>query len=107
MRAQGGGDARSPATVNVSTNPIGPTTPPSASRRVTALRLTVSSRGSALMAWLSRVHGYPPAGYSPIHQRISDLGVGANGWLVDAALVLNGLLMFALVSPSFAVHVPS
>lgn len=40
-------------------------------------------------------------GYSPIHQTISDLGVGANGSVVDAALVLNGVLMFALVVAVF------
>ena len=47
------------------------------------------------------VAGLLRPGYSPIHQTISDLGVGANGSLVDAALVLNGVLMFALVIAVF------
>jgi hypothetical membrane protein len=47
------------------------------------------------------VAGLLRPGYSPIHQTISDLGVGANRWLVDAALILNGLLIFALVIAVF------
>ncbi len=34
-------------------------------------------------------------GYSPIHQAISDLGVGPNGSLLDAIAVLHGLLLTA------------
>lgn len=34
-------------------------------------------------------------GYSPIHQVISDLGVGPNGWLLDVCAVINGLLLSA------------
>jgi hypothetical membrane protein len=40
-------------------------------------------------------------GYSPVHQAISDLGVGSNSWLVDASSVLNGLLAIALVAAFF------
>jgi hypothetical membrane protein len=34
-------------------------------------------------------------GYSPIHQAVSDLGVGANGWLLDVSEVVDGLLLMA------------
>jgi hypothetical membrane protein len=40
-------------------------------------------------------------GYSPVHQTISDLGVGSNSWLVDGSSVLNGLLAIALVAAFF------
>ncbi len=32
-------------------------------------------------------------GYSPIHQTISDLGVGPNAWLLNVSLVVNCLLL--------------
>ncbi len=35
------------------------------------------------------------AGYSPIHQAISDLGVGPNPWLLNAPLIIMGLLLVA------------
>ncbi len=31
--------------------------------------------------------------YSPINQTISDLGIGSNGWLIDASLVVLGLCL--------------
>jgi hypothetical membrane protein len=40
-------------------------------------------------------------GYSPLRQTISDLGVGSNAWLVDAGLVINGLLLLGF-TVSFA-----
>jgi len=36
-------------------------------------------------------------GYSPIHQAISDLGVGPNGWLLDGSLVITGLLLIVFM----------
>lgn len=41
------------------------------------------------------VAGILRPGYSPIHQQISDLGVGPNGSLLDAIAVLHGLLLIA------------
>lgn len=43
------------------------------------------------------IAGLLRAGYSPIHQAVSDLGVGPNAWLLDAAGVLNWLLLTAWV----------
>jgi hypothetical membrane protein len=37
--------------------------------------------------------GFLRPGYSPVHQAISDLGVGSNGWLVDVSCVITGLLL--------------
>jgi hypothetical membrane protein len=37
--------------------------------------------------------GFLRPGYSPIHQAISDLGVGPNGWLLDVSAVITGLLL--------------
>ena len=42
------------------------------------------------------VAGFLRPGYSPIHQTISDLGVGPLAWLVDIPVVILGLLMIAL-----------
>ncbi len=41
------------------------------------------------------VAGILRPGYSPIHQAISDLGVGPNGSLLDAIAVLHALLLIA------------
>lgn len=41
------------------------------------------------------VAGILRPGYSPIHQAISDLGVGPNGSLLDAIGVIHGLLLVA------------
>jgi hypothetical membrane protein len=41
--------------------------------------------------------GIARASYSPVHQPISDLGVGQNAWLVDGACVLLWLLLTAFV----------
>jgi hypothetical protein len=37
--------------------------------------------------------GFLRPGSSPIHQAISDLGVGPNGWLLDVSTVITGLLL--------------
>jgi len=39
--------------------------------------------------------GFLRPGYSPIHQAISDLGVGQGGWLLDGSLVITCLLLIA------------
>jgi hypothetical protein len=41
------------------------------------------------------VAGLLRPGYSPIHQAISDLGVGPNGSLLDTIAVLHALLLIA------------
>ncbi len=33
--------------------------------------------------------GFLRPGYLPIHQAISDLGVGSNGWLLDGSIVIK------------------
>jgi hypothetical protein len=45
--------------------------------------------------------GFLRPGYSPIHQAISDLGVGPNGWLLDESLAITGLLLIVF-TVSFA-----
>ncbi len=37
--------------------------------------------------------GFLRPGYSPIHQAISDLGVGPNRWLLDVSAMITGLLL--------------
>jgi hypothetical membrane protein len=39
------------------------------------------------------VAGLIRPGYSPIHQAISDLGIGSNGWLLNVSAVISGLLL--------------
>ncbi len=51
---------------------------------------------SFLFVLLFSIAGFLRPGYSPIHQTISDLGVGQLAWLVDVPLVVMGLLMIAL-----------
>jgi Protein of unknown function (DUF998) len=71
---------------------------------------SVKPRGNQAARWLVLIGGvinpivfvviYTVAGilrpgYSPIHQAISDLGVGPNGWLMDTIAVLHALLLIA------------
>lgn len=42
--------------------------------------------------------GFLRPGYSPLHQTISDLGVGSNGWLVDVCCVITGLLLIGFAA---------
>ena len=73
-------------------------------------RTSVKPRWNQTARWLALVGGvinpiafvlaYTVAGllrpgYSPIHQAISDLGVGPNGSLLDAIAVLHALLLMA------------
>jgi hypothetical membrane protein len=52
--------------------------------------------GPLLFVAVFTLAGILRPGYSPIHQAISDLGVGSNGWLLDVSLILNGLLLIGL-----------
>jgi len=49
--------------------------------------------GPLLFVLVYTLAGFLRPGYSPVHQTISDLGVGSNGWLVDSFCVINGLLL--------------
>ncbi len=49
--------------------------------------------GPILFVGVFTLAGFLRPGYSPIHQTVSDLGVGPNAWLVDASLIINGLLL--------------
>jgi hypothetical protein len=53
--------------------------------------------GPVLYVVAFTIAGLTRSGYSPIHQAVSDLGVGPNAWLLDAAGVLNWLLLTAFV----------
>jgi hypothetical membrane protein len=49
--------------------------------------------GPPLFVAVFTLAGFLRPGYSPIHQTVSDLGVGSNGWLVDVSCVITGLLL--------------
>jgi hypothetical membrane protein len=49
--------------------------------------------GPILYVAVFTLAGFLRPGYSPIHQAISNLGVGSNGWLLDGSSVINGLLL--------------
>jgi hypothetical membrane protein len=49
--------------------------------------------GPLLFVVVYTLAGFLRPGYSPVHQAISDLGVGSNGWLVDVSCVITGLLL--------------
>ncbi len=49
--------------------------------------------GPPLFVAVFTLAGFLRPGYSPIHQTVSDLGVGSNGWLVDVSCVIIGLLL--------------
>jgi hypothetical membrane protein len=50
--------------------------------------------------------GFLRPGYSPIHQAMSDLGVGQGAWLVDGSVIINGLLLVGFAG-SFLLSLPS
>ncbi|HEX6551844.1 MAG TPA: DUF998 domain-containing protein [Ktedonobacteraceae bacterium] len=54
--------------------------------------------GSLLFVFGSTIDGFLRPGYSPIHQVVSDLGIGENAWILNTDLVVFGLLFmfFAL-----------
>ncbi len=47
------------------------------------------------------VAGLMRQGYSLVHQTISDLGVGANGWLVDGECILLWIFLTAFLVSFF------
>jgi hypothetical membrane protein len=47
------------------------------------------------------VAGFLRPGYSQVSQAISDLGVGPLGWLMDAGVIINGLVIIALAAGFF------
>lgn len=53
--------------------------------------------GPILYVLLFTLAGLLRPGYSPIHDAVSDLGVGPNAWLLNVPGVLNWLLLTALV----------
>jgi hypothetical membrane protein len=49
--------------------------------------------GPLLFVVVYTLAGFLRPGYSPVHQAISDLGVGSNAWLVDSCCVITSLLL--------------
>ena len=54
--------------------------------------------GSILFVLVFTIDGFLRPGYSPIHQVVSDLGIGRNAWILNTDLVVFGLLfmLFAI-----------
>src|SRR2546421_7009424 len=54
--------------------------------------------GSLLFVFGFTIDGFLRPGYSPIHQVVSDLGIGENAWILNTDLVGFGLLfmLFAI-----------
>jgi hypothetical membrane protein len=52
----------------------------------------VGVAGPILCVLVFTLAGFLRPGYSPIHQAISDLGVGPNAWILNTDLVISGLL---------------
>lgn len=59
--------------------------------------------GPVLFVIAFTVAGLVRPGYSPVHQAVSDLGVGSNPWLLNAPLVGLGLLLAAFVVGFFQI----
>jgi hypothetical membrane protein len=51
--------------------------------------------GPLIFAVACTIAGFLRAGYSPLHQAISDLGVGSLAWLLNVPLIVMGLLLIA------------
>lgn len=74
-----------------------------AEQRLTAPPLAVADRWLALAGIVGPVVlvatfvvlGLLRPGYSPVRQAVSDLGVGPNGWVLDASAVFLGVLLIA------------
>jgi hypothetical membrane protein len=49
--------------------------------------------GPILFIVVYTLAGFLRPGYSPVHQAISDLGVGPNAWLVDGCCIIMSLLL--------------
>lgn len=57
--------------------------------------------GPILLVVAFTVGGVLRPGYSPIHQAVSDLGVGSNPWLLNVPCVLLGVLLTAFATSFF------
>lgn len=53
--------------------------------------------GPVLFVALVTLAGLIRPGYSPIHQTMSDLGVGSHAWLLNATVMTSGVLMTGVV----------
>jgi hypothetical membrane protein len=51
--------------------------------------------GPLIFVVASTIAGFLRPGYSPLHQAISDLGVGPRAWLLNVPLIVMGLLLIA------------
>lgn len=71
------------------------------SKRITELLAWCGVVGPVVFVLVFTVAGFMRAGYSPIHQTISDLGVGVRGWIVDGASVLLWVLLSAFLVSFF------
>ncbi len=49
--------------------------------------------GPVMFVVVCTIAGFLRPGYSPLHQAISDLGVGSLAWLLNVALIVMGLLL--------------
>jgi len=63
--------------------------------------------GPILFVAAFTVGGILRPGYSPIHQAVSDLGVGSNPWLLNVSLVLLGVLLSAFATSFFHSLLPT
>ncbi len=57
--------------------------------------------GPLLFSLAVTAGGIVRPGYSPLHQAVSDLGVGSNAWLLNVSLVLLGILLVAFAVSFF------
>ncbi len=83
--------------MNDSMQELGPSRPSDLRRARRVRWLTAGGMVSPILfVGLFTLAGFMRPGYSPIHQYVSDLGVGSNAWLVDVGAVLNGLLLIGI-----------
>jgi hypothetical membrane protein len=75
-----------------STTRFGSTPNTGATTRLLALGGVI---GPLIFAVACTVAGFLRAGYSPLHQAISDLGVGSLAWLLNVPVIVMGLLLIA------------
>jgi hypothetical membrane protein len=68
-----------------------------ASRTVSTTRLLAlgGAIGPLIFVVACTIAGFLRPGYSPLHQAISDLGVGSLAWLLNVPLIMMGLLLIA------------
>jgi hypothetical membrane protein len=61
--------------------------------------------GPLFFVGMFTVAGILRPGYSPLHQTISDPGIGTNGWLLDGSAIIDGfLLMGCAVCVALSLH---